>query len=89
MNLASVDLNQILTDHQAHTYAFMVHFGGPLQLAKQLEELGDVLRLNTFAVVYDADSEHLLRIVVRGYNLNSATHGELKRILDQVYQNLL
>ena len=89
VNHASVVLENLLADLQAHTYSICVVFFGALDLAEQFEERVHFFLLDAPSFVDDVDAEDLPTVFILGPDLDLFALGELQSILCQVDQDLL
>ena len=82
-------LENLLADHQAHTYSSCIVIFGALDLAEEFEELVHFFLRDASSFVDDIDSEYLLAVFILRSNLDLLALGELQSILCQVDQDLL
>ena len=86
---ASISVNQSLGNHEPQADAFRINLCRAEKFAKLIAELGYFIWRDAFATVADMHSHETSCRIVTRKNANKALLGELQRILDQVYQDLL
>lgn len=89
IDVAGVELNDVLADHEAHADSLAVHIGRALKLAKLLEQLVHLVRANALASVDHVHKKLVLVRVKRDNDPNHAFQSKLHCVLQQVDHDLL
>ena len=76
--------HQVLADHETHSNAFTVHFGGAEELAKLSEQLVHLLPFYSLAGVDYRNFEHRIYIINGHNHSNLALSRKLEGVLDQI-----